>query len=334
MYTLAELSTKLALEFSGRGDKALVSLAPLTTAGPDELSFISERRYLSQLASTCAAAVILHPDFVEQCPVDCLFSDEPYLTFARATALYDASPTPQSGVHPSASVSANSEIHPSAMVAANVVIESGVSLGADVRIDAGVFVGRDSRIGHGSHIYPNAVIYHDVWLGHHCEIHSQAVIGSDGFGYAPAKDGWVKIHQLGGVRIGNCVGIGAGSTVDRGALDHTVIDDGVIIDNQVHIAHNCSIGKNTAIAACCGMAGSTKIGANCQLAGMVGVTGHLEVCDGVHFTAGTMVTGSVTEPGSYSSGTQMTGTQLWRKNAVRLSQLDAMQRRLSKLEKR
>jgi len=202
-----------------------------------------------------------------------------------------------------------------------------------VVLQAGVYIGQNSRIGRGSHIYPNVVVYHDVHMGEECIIHSQTALGSDGFGYAPGPGGWEKICQLGGVRIGDRVEIGASTAIDRGALGNTSIADGVIIDNQVHIAHNCSIGKNTAIAACCGVAGSTKIGANCTFAGMVGVVGHIEICDGVHFSGKTLVTKSVTEPGSYSSGIPMSKSQDWRKNAVRFSQLDAIQRRLSKLEK-
>jgi UDP-3-O-[3-hydroxymyristoyl] glucosamine N-acyltransferase len=165
-------------------------------------------------------------------------------------------------------------------------------------------------------------------------IHAQAVLGSDGFGFAPGPDGWEKIHQLGGVRVGDRVEIGAGTTVDRGTLDHTVIEDGVIIDNLVQIAHNCRIGQNTAIAGCTGLAGSTIIGANCTLAGGVGVVGHVEICDDVHVTGMTMVTRSITEPGSYSSGTPMSGTRQWKRNAVRFSQLDSIQQRLAALEGR
>jgi UDP-3-O-[3-hydroxymyristoyl] glucosamine N-acyltransferase len=196
-----------------------------------------------------------------------------------------------------------------------------------------VFLGRDSRIGEGCLIHPQVVIYHDVHIGCDCTIHSQSVIGADGFGFAPAGDGWEKIVQSGGVRIGDRVEIGACTSVDRGTLEHTVIEDGVIIDNQVQIAHNCRIGKNTAIAGCTGLAGSTIIGANCTLAGGVGVVGHVEICDNVHVTGMTMVTRSITRPGSYSSGTPMAATGEWKRSAVRFSQLDSLQRRLSKLEK-
>jgi UDP-3-O-[3-hydroxymyristoyl] glucosamine N-acyltransferase len=336
MYSLEELAAKLDLAFSGRADRVISGLAPLATAGPDQLSFLSSRKLLSELESSRAGAVILHQDYVDQCPADYLVSPDPYATFARASHLFNRNPKPQPGIHPSAVIAADSEVHDSASIGPNVVIEAGVTIGPEVEIQAGVYVGRASRIGRGSHIYPNVVIYHDVQIGENgenCIIHSQTVLGSDGFGYAPDQGGWEKICQLGGVRIGDRVEIGASTAIDRGALDHTTIADGVIIDNQVHIAHNCSIGKNTAIAACCGVAGSTKIGANCTFAGMVGVAGHIEICDNVHFTGKTMVTRSVTEPGSYSSGVPMAPSREWRKNAVRFSQLDSIQRRLSKLEK-
>lgn len=333
MYSLAELAAKLDLEFSGQADRVITGLAPLATAGPEQLSFLSTRKYLPQLAATRAGVVILHPDFVDACPVDTLVSDDPYASYARVSHYFDTSPGSQPGIHPSAVVSPDSEVHSSAALGANVVVEAGASVAADVILDAGVFVGRDSRIGAGTRIYPNAVIYHDVQLGERCVIQGLAVLGSDGFGFAPARAGWEKICQLGGVRIGDRVEIGAGATIDRGALEHTIIEDGVILDNQVHIAHNCSIGKNTAIAACCGVAGSTKIGANCTFAGMVGVAGHIEICDNAHFTGKTMVTRSVTEPGSYSSGIPMSPSREWRKNAVRFSQLNDFQRRLAKLEK-
>ena len=333
MYSLAELAAELELEFSGQADRPITGLAPLASAGPEHISFLTGKAYLSQLAETSAGAVILAPEFSAQCTRDYLISDDPYLSFARASQLFDNSPKPSPGIHPTAVISPDSEINPSASVGANAVIEAGVNLGANVVIGAGVFVGQGSRIGAGCHILPNVTIYHDVHLGEGCVIQSQTVLGSDGFGNAPGPDGWERICQLGGIRIGDRVQIGAGATIDRGALENTIIEDGAILDNQVHIAHNCSIGKNTAIAACCGVAGSTRIGANCTFGGMVGVAGHIEICDNAHFTATTMVTGAVTEPGTYSSGTGFMPSREWRKNAVRFSQLDEIQRRLRRLEK-
>jgi UDP-3-O-[3-hydroxymyristoyl] glucosamine N-acyltransferase len=333
VFSLGELADRLDLAFSGEGTRRLTGLASLRTAGPDDISFFTERKFLPELVATRAGAVILAREYVRDAPTDCLISDHPYLTFARVSRLLDRTPPPVSGVHPTAVVSPGAQVDDSASIAANVVVEAGARVGAGACLGAGVFLGRDSRIGEGCLIHPQVVIYHDVHIGCDCTIHSQSVIGADGFGFAPAGDGWEKIVQSGGVRIGDRVEIGACTSVDRGTLEHTVIEDGVIIDNQVQIAHNCRIGKNTAIAGCTGLAGSTIIGANCTLAGGVGVVGHVEICDNVHVTGMTMVTRSITRPGSYSSGTPMAATGEWKRSAVRFSQLDSLQRRLSKLEK-
>lgn len=334
MYSLGELADRLDLAFSGDARRPITGLATLAAADPGELAFLASKKHLPQLAGTRAGAVILHPDFVEQCPADCLISASPYLAFARATHLFDPSVKPQAGVHSTAVVSADAQVHASASVGPNAVIEAGAALGAGVVVGAGVYLGHGSRLGAGTRVFPHAVVYHDVYVGTDCVIHSQAVLGADGFGFAAGPDGWEKICQLGGVRIGNGVEIGACTTVDRGALDHTVLEDGVIIDNLVQIAHNCRIGKNTAIAGCTGLAGSTIIGANCTLAGGVGVVGHVEICDNVHVTGMTMVTKSISRPGSYSSGTAMMSTGDWKRSAVRFSQLESIQRRLVALERR
>ncbi|MEH6636261.1 MAG: UDP-3-O-(3-hydroxymyristoyl)glucosamine N-acyltransferase [Halioglobus sp.] len=333
MYCLAELADLLDLTFCGDAQRKLTGMATLATATPGDLAFMVGNKQLAQLAQTRSGAVILPPDFVDRCPTDYLISDFPYLSYARASQLFDRSPQPVSGVHATASVAPDARVHDTASVAANAVIESGAQLAAGVVVGANAYIGRDSRLGMGSQVYPGAVLYHDVHVGQNCVIHAQAVLGADGFGFAPGPEGWEKICQLGGVRIGDNVEIGAATTIDRGALDHTVIDDGVIIDNQVQIGHNCRIGKNTAIAGCTGLAGSTIIGANCTLAGGVGVVGHVEICDNVHVTGMTMVTKSITQAGSYSSGTPMASTAEWKRSAVRFSQLDAIQRRLSALEK-
>ena len=333
MYTLGELAGRFGLTCSGDAGRRITGLATLADAGPDELAFLANRKYLPQLSRTGAAAVVLHPDLADQCPVDCLLSETPYLAFARLTHLFDRAPSATPGLHPRAVVSPDATVHPEASVGPNAVIEAGAVLGPGVVIGAGVYIGHDSRLGGRTRVFPNAVIYHDVHIGERCVIHSQAVLGADGFGFAPGDGGWEKICQLGGVRIGDGVEIGACTTVDRGALGHTVIEDGVIIDNLVQIAHNCRIGKNTAIAGCTGLAGSTIIGANCTLAGGVGAVGHVEICDNVHVTGMTMVTKSITEPGSYSSGTPMAPTRDWKRSAVRFSQLDSIQQRLAALEK-
>lgn len=334
MFLLGDLATRLNLEFRGDPERNITGLASLGGAGSQQLSFISADKYLPQLLQSSAGAVIVSQELADQCPVDYLVSKDPYYSFAQASQLFDTTPKPGPGIHPSATVSPDSEVHPSATLGPNTVIEPGAYIGPNVILAAGVYIGHNSRVGAGSRIFPGTVLYHDVHLGENCLIQGQAVLGSDGFGYAPSDTGWEKICQLGGVRVGDRVEIGAGATIDRGALEHTIIEDGVIIDNQVHIAHNCSIGKNTAIAACCAMAGSTKIGANCTFGGMVGLAGHIEICDNAHFSGKSMVTRSISEPGSYSSGTGLMRSQDWRKSAVRFSQLESIQRRLKALEKK
>ncbi|MEH6585351.1 MAG: UDP-3-O-(3-hydroxymyristoyl)glucosamine N-acyltransferase [Halioglobus sp.] len=333
MITLGELAQRFNLHLSGDGQRPVTGLATLAGAGPDQVSFLSSKKYLNQLVETRAAAVIIHPDLAQQCPVATLATDDPYLAFARLTAIFDRSTDTSAGVHPTAVVSPDATVAADACIAPHAVVEAGAVIDAGAIVGANVYVGADSRIGAGTRLNPGVVIYHDVWLGARCTVHSQTVLGADGFGYAPGPEGWVKIHQLGGVRIGDDVEIGACTTIDRGALEHTVIGDGVILDNQVHIAHNCRIGKNTAIAGCTGMAGSTIIGANCTLAGAVALAGHIEICDGVHITGMTMVTRSITEPGVYSSGVPMAPNREWRKNAVRFSQLESIHKRLVALEK-
>jgi len=332
MFSLAELADRYGLEFTGEKGKSVTGIATLAEAGPEDVAFLANNKYLPQLASTRAAAVILPPDMVARCPVACLVTETPYVAFARISRLFEKSPQSIPGIHPTAVLSSEADIHPSASIGPHVVVESGAVVGAAVVLSAGVYVGHDCMLGTGSRILPHAVIHHDVHLGEHCVIHAQAVLGADGFGFAPGPDGWEKVCQLGGVRLGDRVEIGAGTTVDRGTLGHTIIEDGVIIDNQVQVGHNCRIGKNTAIAGCTGLAGSTIIGSNCTLAGGVGVVGHVEICDNVHVTGMTMVTKSITRPGSFSSGTPMTNTRDWKRSAVRFSQLESMQQRLAALE--
>lgn len=333
MLTLGEIAQQLDLVLTGDEHTQITGLATLSAAGPDELAFLNSATYLSQLPATRAAAVILHPDHAEACPVARLVTTQPYLAFARATRLFDTAPIAPAGVHPSACVAPEAQVHAQASVGPHAVVEAGAVLEAGVVLGAGVYVGHGARVGEASHVFPNVVIYHDVQIGRRCIVHAQAVIGADGFGFARGPQGWEKIHQLGSVRIGDDVEIGAGTTIDRGTLDDTVIEDGVIIDNLVQIGHNCRIGPGTAIAGCSGLAGSSIVGANCTLAGGVGVVGHVEICDNVHVTGMTMVTRSITEPGSYSSGTPMTETSDWKRSAVRFSQLDSMHRRLARLER-
>lgn len=309
------------------------SLGTLASAGIGQISFLSNTKYRSQLADTAAQAVILHPDELSHCPGTALVHENPYVGFALAAQALDSTPDAANGIHPTAVVADDVEMGTNVQLGANAVIESGVKLGDNVQIGAGTFVGKECQIGHHTKLWANVTIYHNTVIGEHCLVQSATVIGSDGFGYANDKGKWIKIPQLGRVVIGDRVEIGASTTIDRGALEDTVIADGVILDNQLQIAHNVKIGENTAMAACSVIAGSTTIGSNCSIAGLCGINGHMEITDNVHITGMSMVTKSITEPGVYSSGMPAVPNREWRKNAVHLKQLSSIAQRVKALEK-
>jgi UDP-3-O-[3-hydroxymyristoyl] glucosamine N-acyltransferase len=258
----------------------------------------------------------------------------PYLCYAQLTPLFDIQSNRQVGIHPTAVIGENCVLGQDVRIEAHAVLADGVVLGDQVCVGAGCYIGPDSQLGARTRLHPNVTIYHGVSVGSDCLFHSGSVIGADGFGFAPSSQGWVKIHQLGGVRIGNRVEVGANSAIDRGALDDTVIGDGVIIDNLVQIGHNVRLGKNTAIAGHSAVAGSVTIGENCTIAGKVGIAGHLTLADKVHISAMTLVSGSIDEAGSYSGSLPIGPTKEWRKNAARFRQLDQLTTRMIKLERR
>ena len=330
-YTLGQLATLLDVSCQGDDDIEITGLATLASAKAGQLSFLANPRYQKDLATTKASAVIVAENMVLSNPVNSLISPDPYLTFAKATQLFSVTNN-QKGVHPSAVVSDSAHIDPLAYIGASAVVGANVRIGANTVIGSGAVIGDDSVIGNHCLVYANVSIYHGVTVGDDVIIHSGVVIGGDGFGFSPSDAGWVKITQFGGVRVGDRVEIGANTTIDRGALDDTLIGNGVIIDNQVQIAHNVELGDNTAIAACTAIAGSTVIGKNCIIAGAVGIVGHLEITDNVHITAMSMITKSIKSSGSYSSGTPMQESASWRKNAVRFTQLDTLVKRIQALE--
>ncbi len=337
-YTLAALAELLAVSCEGDSEIVISGLASLASAGPGQLTFLANPKYQKDLASTQAEAAIVAPDMVGIGPENCLVSDNPYLTFARASQLFAETTLQDPGIHPSAVVSSSAKVDPSASIGANVTIADDVVIGAATVVSPGCSIGKNTQLGEACLLHANVSVYHGVTIGDRVIIHSGTVIGSDGFGFAPSPDrekgGWVKIAQLGGVVIGDDVEIGAGCTIDRGALDDTRIGDRVILDNQVQIAHNVELGENTAIAGCTAIAGSTKVGRNCTIAGGAGIVGHLNIADNVHITAFTLVTKSITKAGAYSSGTSMQDSRTWRRNAVRFSQLDEMSKRLTDVEKK
>ncbi len=332
-WTLADLANALGAELKGSPDQVVTGLATLESATPNTLSFLANTAYESLLVSTKAGAVIVHQNQADLCPVSALIIDDPYLAYAKASHFFDNSPQVQAKVHPLASVDLSAVVSGTASIGANAVIESGVTIHDNVIIGPGCVIGANSVVGAHSRLHANVTLYHSVQVGEHCTLHSGAVIGGDGFGFANHEGKWQKIAQLGGVTIGNYVDVGVNTTIDRGAIEDTRIHDYVILDNQIQIAHNVEIGEGTAIAGCTGIAGSTTIGKHCTIAGAVGIAGHLRICDGVHITMRSAITNSITEPGSYSSGTAMSKTQEWRKNAVRFRQLDSIVRRIRAIER-
>lgn len=332
-YILAELAQLLGAELRGDPQQEIRALATLQSAGTTDLSFIANPAYKKYLASTQAGAVLINAELADEFVGNKLVVKNPYVAYAHLSAIFEFLRAPYFGIHPTAVVGVDCILGENISISANAVIGDGVILSDGVIVGSGCYIGNDSVIGSNTQLAANVSIYHGVSIGADCMLHSGCVIGADGFGFAPTTDGWLKIHQLGGVRIGNKVEIGACTCIDRGALDDTCIDDGAIIDNQVQIGHNVRIGKNTAIAAHTAVAGSTTIGADCTIAGAVAIAGHLTLADKVHITGKSMVSASIPEPGSYSSGTPLAPTKDWRKNAARFRQLDALATRLIKLER-
>ena len=332
-FTLGELADRLSLECQGDRNVLITGLATLASAGQGQLSFLANPKYQKDLSNSKASAVIVAANMAEHCPTNVLVADNPYLAYARVSQLFDQSRSAKGTIHPAAVISLSASVASSASIGANAVIGDNAVIGANCSIGPGAVIGDGSELGEDCLLHANVTVYHGVSIGSRVILHSGCVIGSDGFGFAPSPEGYVKIAQLGGVKIGNDVEIGAGTTIDRGALDDTLIGNGVIIDNQVQVAHNVQIGENTAIAGKAGIAGSTKIGRQCTLAGGAGLVGHITIADKVHVTAHTVVSKSITQSGSYSSGTSMQETSAWRKSAVRISQLDDIARRLQRLEK-
>ncbi|AVH37311.1 UDP-3-O-(3-hydroxymyristoyl)glucosamine N-acyltransferase [Pseudomonas monteilii] len=332
--TLGQLAEALGATLKGPEALQITGLATLQEAGPGQLSFLANPQYRKYLDNCQAGAVLLKAADAESFAGNALIVADPYQAYARISHLFDPKPKAVAGIHPSAVVAEDAQVDASASIGPFAVIESGARIGADVSIGAHCFIGARCVVGEGGWLAPRVTLYHDVTIGKRVVIQSGAVIGGEGFGFANEKGIWRKIAQIGGVTIGDDVEIGVNTAVDRGALSDTRIGDGVKLDNQIQIAHNVQIGDHTAMAACVGISGSTRIGKHCMLAGGVGLVGHIDICDNVFVSGMTMVTRSITEPGSYSSGTAMQPLADWRKSAARIRQLDDMAKRLQQLEKR
>lgn len=335
-FRLAELAEQVGGTLRGNADLAIQSISALANATEQQITFISNIKYRPQLVDSQAGAIIVSEADVEFCRVDqnLIIVANPYLAYALLAQYMDSTPKAANGVDSSAVISSEAKLGKNVSVGANAVIESGVEIGDEAVIGAGCFIGKNSKIGARTQLWANVSIYHNVKIGDDCLIQSSAVIGSDGFGYANDKGQWIKIPQTGGVIIGNRVEIGACTCIDRGALDPTVIEDNVIIDNLCQIAHNVHIGYGTAVAGGVIMAGSLKVGRFCQIGGASVINGHMEICDGAVITGMGMVMRPITEKGIYSSGIPLQTNKEWRKTAALVMNIDDMNKRLKTLEKR
>lgn len=337
---LEEIVARFGGELKGDGSLAVFGLATIETATSDQLSFLANPKYRSQLAATQAGAVILAAEALDACPCAAIVTPQPYLYFARVSQWFANVPRPAPGIHPTAVV--ESHVPTSVAIGPQAWIGEDVELGENCVIGAQCRIGAGTRIGADGWLYPGVTIYHGCHLGQRAIVHSGVVIGADGFGFAREATGeWVKIAQAGRVVIGDDVEIGANTTIDRGALEDTVIEDGVKLDNQIQVGHNVRIGAHSAIAGCVGIAGSAKIGARCTVGGAAVILGHLTLADGVNVSAGTLVGKSIATPGNYTGTVPFLPHDEWLKNFSRLRHLDALadkiralERRLAELEKK
>ncbi|HHF0485144.1 TPA: UDP-3-O-(3-hydroxymyristoyl)glucosamine N-acyltransferase [Vibrio diabolicus] len=331
--TLAELATITGGELFGDESLVVSRVAPMDKAQEGDVTFLSNPKYAKHLSECQATVVMVKAEHKEQCVGNALVVSDPYVAFARVVQAMDTTPKPADDIAPSAVIAADVKMGENVTIGANAVIETGVELGDNVSIGAGCFIGKNAKLGNNTKLWANVTIYHEVSLGDDCLVQSGTVIGSDGFGYANDKGEWIKIPQLGSVRIGNRVEIGACTTIDRGALEDTIIEDNVILDNQLQIAHNVQIGYGTVMPGGTIVAGSTKIGKYCQIGGASVLNGHITIADGVAITGMGMVMRSIEEKGLYSSGIPLQTNREWRKTATRVHRIDEMNKRLKAVEK-
>lgn len=338
---LAAIVESLSSEFDARlaGDPELLieRLSTLEQATAHDLTFLSHPKYAGKLAQSAAACVVVSPS-VEAAAIQrgaCIIVDDPYRYFARITQLWKRlhNIEPAAAVHPSAFIDPLATIAPDASIGAFACIGPGAVVAAGVRIAEHCVIGRNAAVGKGSRLSARVTLAEGCSVGERCIVHPGAVIGADGFGFAPHDGHWEKIEQLGGVRIGNDVEIGANTCIDRGALQDTVIEDGVKLDNLIQIGHNVHIGAHTALAGCVGVAGSARIGAHCTIGGGAVVLGHLALADHVHISAASVVTRSILKPGNYTGFFPIDDNAAWEKNAATLKQLHALREKIKQLEK-
>jgi len=331
-YLLSEIVERLGGQILGNGKVRITQIATLETAHSDQISFLTNSKYRGQLANTNAGAVILSDADADATGLPRIISGNPYAYFAKVSALLNPLPEVRPGIHPTATIGLGAQIDATACIAATAVIGEMAKIGPHSIIGEGCCIGENVTIGSHARLYPRVVIYHDCLVGDNLIAHSGVVIGADGFGVALDQGRWIKIPQIGRVVIGNDVEIGANTTIDRGALSDTVIEDGVKLDNQIQVAHNVHIGAHTAIAGCVGIAGSTTIGRHCRIGGSAGILGHLHIADHVEIASFTLIGKSIREAGSYVGIFPFSKAEDWRRNSVHLRHMDELAGRIKKLE--
>ncbi|MCQ4166310.1 UDP-3-O-(3-hydroxymyristoyl)glucosamine N-acyltransferase [Tahibacter harae] len=327
------LAERFGLELRGDAATQVEGVATLALAGPGQLSFLSNPRYRAQMQASAAGVVVLRADDAPLRQGTALIARDPYVAYAHIAALFERSTAAPSGIHPSAVVDPQAQVAASASIGPHCVIEAGAVIEDGAVLGPACLVGPDCRVGPQARLVARVTLVTRVRLGARVLVHPGTVIGADGFGLAFERDHWIKVPQLGGVRIGDDCEIGANCTIDRGALEDTVLEEDVRLDNQIQIAHNVHIGAHTAMAGCSAVAGSARIGRYCQIGGAAGILGHLTIADRVVVTAMSLVTSSIPAAGEYSSGMPALDKAQWRRNAARFRQLDELARRLSALEK-
>ena len=331
--SLSALAERFGLTLRGDGAKHISGVGTLAAATSDQLSFLSNAQYRKDLTASRAGVIVLREEDADDWQGNALFAHDPYVAYAKIAALFENIPATNAGVHPSSVVAPTARVAPTASIGPLCVIEDGAVVEDGAQIGASCVIGSHCIVGAQSQLKARVTLVTRVTLGKRVIVHSGAVLGADGFGLAFEKDHWIKVPQLGGVRIGDDCEIGANTTIDRGALEDTVLEDDVRLDNQIQIAHNVHIGAHTAMAGCSAVAGSAHIGRYCQIGGNAGILGHITIADNVRITAKAMVTQSIDKAGEYSSGLPSQEAGAWRKNAVRFRHLDELFRRVATLEK-
>jgi len=331
-HSLSGISALFGGRVLGDADTRITQVATLERAQPGQIAFLTNGKYRSQLHDTQASAVIIGEDEADATMLPRIVCENPYAYFAKVSALLNPVPRAKPGIHASAVIGEGAQIDASAHIGANVVIGMGASIGAGCVIMEGCSIGEKTSLGANARLYPRVVVYHDCVIGNNLIAHAGAVIGSDGFGMAMEKGRWLKIPQIGRVVIGDDVEIGANTTIDRGALNDTVIEDDVKLDNQIQVAHNVRIGAHTAIAGCVGIACSATIGRYCRIGGSAGILGHLQIADNVEIASFTLVGKSIREPGSYAGIFPFSKNEEWRKNAAQLRHLDQLAHKVKQLQ--